>query len=74
MLPPGLGFAGLIDSGLWIDIEPLPPPPGTQPVTSLQEQTQGIMSFINPAAIIPQKCAEEYAGEEWKCVLRARPS
>ena len=64
LAPPGSTVRGLIDSGLWVDVEPI----DTSQV-SLQDQTQMISTFIEPGSVIPATCAMEYVGEEWKCLF-----
>lgn len=64
MAPTGSTVRGLLDSGLWVDVEPI----DTEQV-SLQEQTQMVASFVNPGARIPTACALQYVGEEWKCLF-----
>ena len=66
MAPAGSTVKGLLDSGLWVDVEPIDT---TQ--VSLQEQTQMISTFIEPGAVVPTTCAMAYAGEEWKCLFGA---
>jgi hypothetical protein len=63
LLPPGAGLKGLIDSALWIDVTP----PDAAEV-SLQTQTQNVYNLVSPQARIPDACAAQYAGEEWKCL------
>jgi len=64
MVPTGSTVRGLLDSGLWVDVEPI-----DSSQVSLQEQTQMVASFISPGARIPTECAMEYVGEEWKCLF-----
>ena len=64
MLPQGARLRGLLDSGLWVDVEA----PDTDAVT-LQEQTQQAYAMIQPQAVIPSECAAQYSGAEaWKCI------
>ena len=63
MLPAGCTLRGLLDSGLWLDLNP----PDTAE-DSLQAQTQAIYALVNPAARIPAACAAQYAGQAWKCL------
>ena len=63
MLPAGATLRGMLDSPLWLDLTP----PDTSEV-SLQAQTQGVVTFMNPSARIPPACAAAYPGSElWKC-------
>ena len=64
MLPLGASVKGLLDSPLWLDLEPL----DTFEV-SLQDQTAGVFALVNPGARIPPACAAAYPGAEgWKCL------
>jgi hypothetical protein len=64
MLPAGASVRGLLDSGLWLD---MPTIDSTE--VTLQQQTQMVMSLINPGARIPAACAAQYSGaNEWKCL------
>jgi len=65
MLPSGASLRGMFDSPLWLD---LVPPDTTE--TTLQEQTQGVFSLVNPGARIPAACAAAYPGAEgWRCLF-----
>ena len=65
----GVTVTGMIDSGIWVDIEPPAPAPGGSAVVSLQTQTQGVYNLVNPSAIVPPQCAEDNQGAEWKCLF-----
>ena len=60
-MPAGVTVKGLIDAAAWVDIAP----PDAN-LVSLQEMTQDITSFASPP--IPVNCANDYQGEEWKCL------
>jgi hypothetical protein len=64
LLPPESTVRGLIDSALWLDLQP---PDAAE--TSLQVQTQSIYALINPGSRIPPACAAAYPGAEWKCLF-----
>lgn len=66
----GVTVSALIDSGIWMDIQP--PVEATDQGgsgTPLQTQTALIMQFINPSNVIPAACSAQYEGEEWKCLF-----
>lgn len=54
---------GLLDSGLWLDVEPL-----DSAVMPLMEQSQLAYNLFDPSALVPSACASANAGEEWKCI------
>ena len=61
-------FTSLIDSGLYIDIEPIQPDPTDTGIhTPLRDQAKGIVAY-NHAAVDPS-CASTYPGDEWKCLI-----
>lgn len=64
MLPAGVELMGLLDSPLWIDVEPI-----SSQIVSLQQETQAVYALVDPSGRIPPACATAYAGEEWKCIF-----
>jgi hypothetical protein len=67
---PDARVVGLIDSGLYIDMDPLAPSEGGGPgnATALAEQAKGIVSYTR-AAIDPH-CASIFPGEQrYRCLL-----
>ena len=57
--------SGLLDSPLWIDVDPLQPH-----VVSLANETQAVFSFVNATARMGPGCATLYPGAEgWKCLF-----
>jgi len=62
MVPPGVLVRGLLDSPLWVDVQPI-----SSAETSLQAQTQGAFALLNATARIPPACAAAYPGADgWK--------
>ena len=56
-------FVGLIDSGLYIDTDPL----ATSSVAPLRVQAQGVVR--NLKAVVDPTCAAKYPSETWKCLI-----
>jgi hypothetical protein len=64
MSPPGVTVRGLLDSALWVDLQPV-----ASSATSLQTQTQGAFAILNATARLGTACAAAYPGAEgWKCL------
>ena len=63
--PGGVTVVGMLDSPLWVDVEPFDPT-----VVSLQAQTQAIFGVINATARLGDACAAQYTGDEaWRCLF-----
>jgi hypothetical protein len=56
-------FVALMDSGLYIDTEPLP----ASKIPALHVQAKGVLDYLK--ANVDPACASEYPGESWKCML-----
>ena len=56
--------SGLLDSPLWVDIEPAAPS-----ITSLMNETMAVLALVNATARLGPGCADAIAGEEWKCLF-----
>jgi len=66
----GVQARGLLDSGLWLDVEPVT---NTGMGGTLLKQTEYVYGFANVSSVIPADCAAAYAGEEYKwCVSRCQ--
>ena len=68
----GIEARGLLDSGLWIDVQPVV---NTGMGGTLLKQAQDVYGFANVTSVISEACAAAYPGEEYKwcvglCLLR----
>ena len=64
----GIGVRGLLDSGLWVDVEPVS---DSGMGGTLLNQAADVYGFANVSSVIPDDCAAAYPGEEYKA--RAAP-
>ena len=64
--PPGAKVVGFLDSPYYIDVAPYNP---LYPGFAYEEQMKYL--HMNTRALVPDDCAARYAGEEWKCQVRA---
>jgi hypothetical protein len=63
----GIEARGLLDSGLWIDVQPVT---NTGMGGTLLKQAQDVYGFANVTSVISEACAAAYPGEEYKwCVV-----
>lgn len=62
---PGVTVRGLLDSGLWVDVQPYDP----SQTASLLDETQTMASFLNAGAVIPDDCAAAYVEAAYKCLF-----
>jgi hypothetical protein len=65
--PGSVTVVGLLDSPLWIDLEPL-----EASTVSLQAQTQAVFEVVNASARLGDACAALYGstgGEAWRCLF-----
>jgi hypothetical protein len=62
----GIEVRGLLDSGLWIDFQPLT---NTGMGGTLVNQAEYVYGFANVSSVIPEDCAQAFPGEEWKCIF-----
>ena len=63
----GIEVRGLLDSGLWVDVEPVS---DTGMGGTLLNQAADVYGFANVSSVIPDDCADAYPGEEYKCACR----
>ena len=66
MLPVGVSVYGLIDSALWVDMEP-----AAAGAVSFRAQTQGVLDMANASGRLGAECARRYgaAADRWKCLF-----
>ena len=68
MLPPGVELRGFFDSPLWVDVLPF-----ESNITSLENETQSIVTLINATARLSAACTAVYPGDQaWKCLYGAQ--
>lgn len=65
MFARGIEVRGMLDSGIWIDVQPSDPN-----VESLADETKKVAAFVNPGPLIPGGCSQQYPGDDtWKCLF-----
>jgi hypothetical protein len=62
----GIEARGMLDSGLWIDFEPVT---NIGMGGTLLDQAEFVYGFANTSSVIPADCAAAYAGQEYKCLF-----
>lgn len=62
----GIEVRGLLDSMLWVDVQPVT---DTGMGGTLLNQAAYVYGFANVSSVIPQDCALAYPGEEYKCLF-----
>ena len=66
VVPRGVEVVGLLDSPLWVDVQPFGDNPNVMP---LENETQLIVPYINPSLVLDPDCVATYPGDEnWKCL------
>lgn len=63
MAAVGVEVRGMLDSSLWLDVQPTS---STALGGSLLEQAQDVYGFANVGAVIPAECAAAFEQEPWK--------
>mmetsp|Transcript_26822 Transcript_26822/g.52856 ORF Transcript_26822/g.52856 Transcript_26822/m.52856 type:complete len:409 (-) Transcript_26822:517-1743(-) len=65
MLPDGLKHHCILDSPLWLDMQPYK---STSP--DFADETKHIYSLVQPYRVAPPACTSHFAaGEQWKCLF-----
>jgi hypothetical protein len=62
----GIEARGMLDSGLWIDVQPVT---NTGMGGTLLDQAEYVYGFANTSSVIPADCAAAYPGQEYKCLF-----
>jgi hypothetical protein len=66
VVPRGVQVVGLLDSPLWVDVQPFGDNPQVMP---LENETQMIVPYINPTLVLDPDCVAAYPGaENWRCL------
>jgi hypothetical protein len=63
----GITVRGLLDSGLWVDFQPVEDYSGMG--GTLLNQAKMIYDFANVSSVIPEACAAAYPGEVYYCIF-----
>eukprot|EP00242_Pyramimonas_sp_CCMP2087_P011700 CAMPEP_0198197510 /NCGR_PEP_ID=MMETSP1445-20131203/1105_1 /TAXON_ID=36898 /ORGANISM="Pyramimonas sp., Strain CCMP2087" /LENGTH=580 /DNA_ID=CAMNT_0043866819 /DNA_START=219 /DNA_END=1961 /DNA_ORIENTATION=+ len=69
-LGPAVNVYGVMDSGMWLDIEPEPKAVRSGRLSLKQETINAMAMFkVHKTSILDWKCMDDHEGELWKCMF-----